>query len=82
MFRIPGRPRVLRSSRGCYRYCRESKQSSSETASCYPERSWKRRSTDHFRINGFTFVETEYDPYTNEVKEISVNLILRASCKS
>ena len=22
------------------------------------------------RINGFTFVETEYDPYTNEVKEI------------
>ena len=23
------------------------------------------------RINGFTFVETEYDPYTNEVKEIS-----------
>ena len=23
------------------------------------------------RINGFTFVETEYDPYTNEVKEVS-----------
>jgi len=23
------------------------------------------------RINGFTFVETEYNPYTNEVKEIS-----------
>jgi hypothetical protein len=23
------------------------------------------------RINGFTFVETEYDPYTNTVKEIS-----------
>ena len=22
------------------------------------------------RINGFTFVETEYDPYTNEVKEV------------
>ncbi len=22
------------------------------------------------RINGFTFVETEYDPYTNTVKEI------------
>ena len=29
------------------------------------------------RINGFTFVETEYDPYTNEVKEVSVNLTLR-----
>ncbi len=23
------------------------------------------------RINGFTFVETKYDPYTNEVKEVS-----------
>src|SRR5574344_2647817 len=23
------------------------------------------------RINGFTYVETEYDPYTNEVKELS-----------
>ena len=23
------------------------------------------------RINGFTFVETEYDPYTNTVKEVS-----------
>ena len=22
------------------------------------------------RINGFTYVETEYDPYTNEVKEV------------
>ncbi len=22
------------------------------------------------RINGFTFVETEYDPYTNTVKEV------------
>ena len=35
------------------------------------------------RINGFTFVETEYDPYTNEVKEVSRKAYSdRPSCKS
>ncbi len=36
------------------------------------------------RINGFTFVETEYDPYTNEVKVVfrkSYSEGLRASVK-
>ena len=28
------------------------------------------------RINGFTYVETEYDPYTEEVKEVSRKCIL------
>ncbi len=35
------------------------------------------------RINGFTYVETEYDPYKNEVKEVFRKSILRrTSCKS
>ena len=28
------------------------------------------------RINGFTYVETEYDPYTNEVKEVFQKVLL------
>ena len=28
------------------------------------------------RINGFTFVETEYDPYTNKVKEVFQQVLL------
>ena len=28
------------------------------------------------RINGFTYVETEYDPYTDEVKEVFQKILL------
>ena len=31
------------------------------------------------RINGFTYVETEYDPYKNEVKEVFRNCLLYTS---
>ena len=41
-----------------------------KTIACYFKRSWKRCSADHSRINGFTYVRTEMDYYTGEVKEV------------
>ena len=49
VFRILSRTRVFCCCRRCDRYCRESKQSTSEPTSCYLKWSWKRCCTDHFQ---------------------------------
>ena len=70
VLRLPGGPRVLRRRRGCHRHRPQRQQGPERAFAGDPERPGQGRRPDHQRINGFTYVQTQFDYYTGELKTV------------
>jgi hypothetical protein len=55
---------------------------SQRTSSCYPERFGEDAAKIIARINGFTYVETDFDYFTGELKEVQRIAYSRRPCQS
>lgn len=67
-FAFLARSRIFAGCRRCDRYCRKSKQSKKTAFKSYLNGLGKDAAQVISRINGFTYVETDMDYYTGEVK--------------
>jgi hypothetical protein len=65
---LPGRPRVLRCRRGRHRHCQQRQQGRKKPLRVILNGLGKDAAQIIARINGFTYVKTQFDYYTSELK--------------